>query len=197
MLKPQDVVLALKLLSKARADWSQGGLALELVMSASEVNAGLKRLAQAQLVEKQEDGRKWQVIKPALEEFLLHGIKYVFPAVKGAPAAGMPTAFAAAPLRLHITGSLDVLPVWPVKQGKVRGYSFMPLYPTVPRAASQDAELYEWLCIVDALRDTESENHDLARLSLRDKLSGRVNPANKEKTRQLPKDDHQLDLLSL
>ena len=197
MLKPQDIVLALKLLSKGADNWSQGSLSQELVLSASEVNAGLKRLVLAQLIEKQSDGRKWQVVKPALEEFLVHGIKYVFPAIKGAPAIGLPTANAAEPLKSHIGKESDVMPVWPVKSGKVRGYSFIPLYPTAPQAANNDAQLYEWLVIADALRDTDNEVLNIAELTLKDKLSGRVTVKTGSRSRAAGKDDHQLDLLML
>jgi hypothetical protein len=43
-LKPQDVVLALKLASSRAADWAQPAVARILHMSAAEVNHGLKRL---------------------------------------------------------------------------------------------------------------------------------------------------------
>jgi hypothetical protein len=194
MLKPQDIVLALKLLCKGKDDWSQGSLALELVMSASEVNAGIKRLAYTRLIEKQEDGRKWQVIKPALKEFMLHGIQYVFPAEKGAPTAGIPTTFAAEPLKSHAANS-DFPPVWPLKGGKFKGYAFYPLYPTVTQAIKNDPQLYEWLTIVDALRDTDNEQRDIAELVFSDKLSGRIR--DKKAGKDDTVDDHQLDLLSL
>lgn len=195
MLKPQDVVLALKLLCKGKDDWSQGSLALELVMSASEVNAGIKRLAYTRLIEKQEDGRKWQVIKPALKEFMLHGIQYVFPAEKGAPTAGIPTSHAAEPLKSHAPCT-EFPPVWPAKGGKFKGYAFHPLYITVTQAIKNDAQLYEWLVIVDALRDTDNDQRDIAELAFADKLSGRARDFRRtDKDAEL--DDHQLDLLSL
>jgi hypothetical protein len=195
MLKPQDIVLALKLLCKGKEDWSQGSLALELVMSASEVNAGIKRLAFTRLIEKQEDGRKWQVIKPALKEFMLHGIHYVFPAEKGAPTAGMLTAHAAEPLRSHAPNN-EFPPVWPMKGGKYKGYAFHPLYATVTKAVKNDAQLYEWLTIVDALRDTDNEQRDIAELAFVEKLSGRTKELRKGAKDGLV-DDQQLDLLSL
>ena len=197
MLKPQDVVVALKLLSREKEDWSQGGLGQELVMSASEVNAGIKRLALAQLIEKHEDGRRWKVIRPALLEFLTHGIKYVFPAEKGAPSIGLPTANAAEPLKTHIPSS-GILPIWPHKSGKVKGYTLVPLYPTVPQAAQNDEQLYQWLVIVDALRDLDNEEVEVAQLTLKDKLSGRVATAKTEKKEDIESiDDQQLDLLSI
>ena len=194
MLKPQDIVLALKLLCKGKENWSQGGLGLELVMSASEVNAGIKRLAYTNLIEKQEDGRRWQVIKPAFKEFIVHGIKYVFPAEKGAPIAGIPTAFAAEPLRSHVAVS-DFPPVWPVKGGKYKGYTFQPLYPTVHLAIKNDPQMYEWLVIIDALRDGDCEFRDVAELAFTDKLAGRTRDGKKSIDGVV--DDQQLDLLSL
>lgn len=194
MLKPQDIVLAFKLLCKGKDNWSQGSLGLELVMSASEINAGIKRLAYTGLIEKQEDGRRWQVIRPALKEFILHGIRYVFPAEKGAPTAGLPTAFAAEPLRSHVAHN-EFPPVWPVKGAKHKGYTFHPLYPTVSQAIKNDPQLYEWLVIVDALRDGECEFRDIAELAFTDKLAGRNRDAKKNKDGSV--DDQQLDLLSL
>lgn len=50
MLKPQDVVILLKLLADPTYLWSQNQLALHLCMSVSEVNAGLKRLDKSELL---------------------------------------------------------------------------------------------------------------------------------------------------
>ena len=194
MLKPQDVVLAMKLLSKEQENWSQGSLAQELVMSASEVNAGLKRLAYTQLIEKHDDGRKWKVVRPAIAEFLIYGIKYVFPAEKGAPCSGILTSMAAVPLKQHIQSS-GLTPVWPYKGAKNKGFALQPLYPSSPKAALADSELYEWLVIVDALRDNENEQRDIAELALKDKLAGRqrVEPDSESSETK----DDQMDLLSL
>lgn len=45
------------------------------------------------------------------------------------------------------------MPVWPWKDGTVRGTAFEPLYRTAPIAASRDPSFYEYLAIADALRD--------------------------------------------
>jgi len=42
-LKPQDVLIALKLVALGNQSWSYVNLANELFMSASEINAGVKR----------------------------------------------------------------------------------------------------------------------------------------------------------
>lgn len=197
MLKPQDVVLALKLVCKDGYSWSQASLASELAMSASEVNAGLKRLALATLVEPHADGRRCTIIRPALREFLIYGLKYVFPAEKGAPAIGMPTANAGYPLK-EFSNSEQTLPVWPVKGGKVKGFSLKPLYPTVAKAAQNDSELYAYLVLVDALRDAESEQAEVAQIMLRDRLSKSKSPvANNKQIKVVSGKDDQLDLLAL
>ena len=197
MLKPQDVVLALKLVCKDGCSWSQASLAAELAMSASEVNAGLKRLALATLVEPHADGRRCSIIRPALREFLIHGLKYVFPAEKGAPAIGMPTANAGYPLK-EFSDPEQTLPVWPVKDGKVKGFSLKPLYPTVAKAAQNDSELYAYLVLVDALRDTQNEQADIAQVMLRDRLSKPKKRLQSPQTSTaLGGQDGQLDLLAL
>ena len=42
--------------------------------------------------------------------------------------------------------------VWPFRNGKTRGITLEPLYPSVPEAAVRDQTLYEWLALADALR---------------------------------------------
>jgi hypothetical protein len=49
----------------------------------------------------------------ALEEFLLHGVKYAFPAEHGQVTRGLPTSFAAPPLKDEIASGDDLPPVWP------------------------------------------------------------------------------------
>jgi len=205
VLKPQDVVLAVKLLCKGDEDWSQGSLAQELVISASEINAGLKRLDKCGFIEPHADGRRWLVVKSAFREFMLHGIAYVFPAQKGGPCTGLLTAYAHQALSPHFDASLQALaPVWPDRQAKSMGFTFEPLYPTVAKACIQDVQLYEWLAIIDCLRDRANPEVEVARVLLRDKLSSRkkrvaksnqtLNQAPSLKAKTL--EDHQLDLLA-
>jgi hypothetical protein len=46
--------------------------------------------------------------------------------------------------------------------GKTRGYSFAPLYKTVPQAALRDPFLYQMLALLDAIRDGRSSERHLA-----------------------------------
>jgi hypothetical protein len=150
-LKPQDVYVTLKIVAakSQRPPYSQ--LAAELAMSSSEVHASVKRAQLAHLLH----GPKLQN-RPnlaALEEFLVHGLKYVFPAERGELTRGVATSYAAAPLRSVISQTKEPAPVWPYEAGKQRGIAFEPLYKTAPIAALRDPSFYEYLVLADALRD--------------------------------------------
>jgi hypothetical protein len=75
---------------------------------------------------------------------------------------GVPTAYAAPPLADKIVLGNDPPPVWPDKEGTVRGMTFQPLYPTVPQAASRNPEFYELLALTDALRGGNARERALA-----------------------------------
>ena len=74
MLKPQDIVVLLKV-NNLNQQWTYSQLAKSLGMSSSEVHTALKRCEISGLY--QRESRK--VLKQALTEFLIHGLKYVFP----------------------------------------------------------------------------------------------------------------------
>ena len=97
-------------------------------------------------------------------------MKYVFPANRGELTRGVPTSYAAPPLKKFIVKGHDLPPVWPDAEGKVRGMAFEPLYRTVPFAASRDRTLYELLTIVDALRDGRARERKLAEKELMHRL---------------------------
>ena len=69
-----------------------------------------------------------------MEEFLLHGLGYVFVPNRGEIRRGMPTLHAGPPLS-QILVSSGAPPVWPPPEGNVRGQFFSPLYRSVPKAA--------------------------------------------------------------
>jgi len=85
----------------------------------------------------------------------------------------MPTGYAAPPLKAEIVQPNEPPPVWPYAEGNVRGYSFAPLYPSVPAAAARDAKLYELLALVDAMRDGRARERKLAEKALQARLGTR------------------------
>ena len=172
MLKPQDIVIVLKLCALGDESWTQASLAQSLPMSASEINAGLKRCLKSGLVRKLNDGR-YKPRKRALEEFLFHGLKYVFPPERGEPTRGQPTSYAGPILQEHILHGEDQKPVWPDPEGKVKGYAFEPLYPSVIKAIKVDEKLYRLLSLVDALRDGRVRELNIAKKLVKEELSGK------------------------
>lgn len=173
ILKPQDVVVLLKLVAIGPSAWTYQRLAVELSISQSEVHAGVRRAVAAHLMTdtKAASGRP---ARAALLEFLVHGVKYAYPPKRGEITRGVPTGYAAPPLNKVIVPSSDPPPVWPHAEGAVRGYSLSPLYRTVPEAAMRDPALYELLALVDAIREGRARERNLAakELALRLGASG-------------------------
>lgn len=148
-LKPQDVLLLMKLVAINKQSWTFNKLAIELGMSPSEVHGAAQRVLAAKLAVTQ-DG----VIVPHarnLLEFLEHGIQYVFVPEMGGISRGMPTAHAAPPFDVTFTDA-ELPPVWPDPMGEVSGLAFSPLYKSAPTAARADKALYELLSVVDCIR---------------------------------------------
>ena len=163
MAKSQDVVVLLKWLCCPTVK-SYADLASELGMSVGEVHSATQRAALAGLFDLESKRPRMS----ALREYLVHGVKYAFPAQRGAPTRGMPTSYAAPPLREQIQQqeAKDLPPVWPDPDGKVRGYALEPLFRNVPYAARQDQQLYELLALVDALREGRARERNLAATEL-------------------------------
>lgn len=178
-LKPQDVLVALKLIAQGEKPWSYHQLAVELGMSPSEVHHSVRRATVSGLLFRaprpSPGGRRGVAHhapnRAALREFLVHGLHYVYPPERGGEARGMPTAHAASPLRRKIRDGDHLPPVWPSPHGTVRGLAFSPLYRSAPEAASRDPALYELLALVDALRGGRARERDLARHEIEKRLA--------------------------
>ncbi|MBS1959127.1 MAG: hypothetical protein JST80_06645 [Bdellovibrionales bacterium] len=135
------------LLLEQKAGWKQTDIARETLISPSEIAYSLERLKRHDLIT--EDKKK--VNRAALNEFLVHALKYIFPGKKGAPARGVPTASAYV-FAEKIRTPAEFLLVWPHSEGRSRGVSLEPIYKTVPEIAVNDMELYTLLCLADILR---------------------------------------------
>lgn len=169
VLKPQDVLFLLKLIAIDERHWTYNELAVELEMSPAEVHAAAKRAVVAQLAMKRE-GRIIPNIRN-LEEFLIHGIRYVFVPERGEMSRGIPTLYAAPPLSSEIQASAEPVPVWPDPEGEVRGVAFSPLYRSAPAAAQADHKLYALLVLVDAIRGGRARERNLAIREIQKRLA--------------------------
>ncbi len=182
-LRPQDVLVLAKLLTYGGNRPPMAQIGIDLSISSSEVHAALKRLGQSRLVANEPAGTR--PILQAVEEFLIHAVKYAFPPKRGEVTRGVPTSYAAPPLSRRIA-SADLPPVWPHPEGKARGMSLEPLYRSAPTAALRDPALYELLALIDALRDGRARERKLAEDELRARVRGqdaRSQPAAARKRR--------------
>lgn len=170
VLRPQDLVVLLRLALEQGPAPTYAALASELGMTASEVHAAVERAVLAQLAHKDNSG-KATVILAALRLFIQHGARYCFPATRGSLTRGLPTGYAAAPLKDTIRPGTDPVPVWPYKNGTVRGMALYPLYPSVPEAAERNPALYELLVLFDAVRGGSTRERALAIDLLEKRLS--------------------------
>ena len=160
VLKLQDILVLLKLLILQKQSWNYAWLGVQLGMSPSQLHASVKRVLKSQLAVRRGDA-----VVPHfrnLEEFIVHGLRYVFIPERGELTRGMPTAWAAQPLAEHFQIAGVVPPVWPDKDGNVRGETFSPIYKLAPRAAQMDDGLYVLLVIIDAIRGGRARERKLA-----------------------------------
>ncbi len=164
VLRPQDLMVLLHLALVGDEDDAPGyaALAADLGLTASEAHAAIERTAAAQLAVKDRFGRP-RVRLEALRLFVQHGARYCFPATRGPLTRGVPTGYAAAPLKALIRAAAgEPPPVWPDKNGAVRGETLYPLYPTAPQAALRNPALHELLSLFDAVRAGSTRERALA-----------------------------------
>jgi hypothetical protein len=146
-------------------------------MSEGEIDTGLERLELCQLYA----SHSRRMIRRNLAEFLIAGLRYVFPGQLGEIGRGMPTSILGSP-RLSARfligddekgdeASQNV--VWPAEgsTATARGRLLAPLYRTVPLAAGDDPLLHELLALTDALRVGRAREREQAREELKARLS--------------------------
>lgn len=144
-MRPQDIVVLLKIVSFKGGPWQYRDLAASLFMPLSEVSNAIQRNEIAGLM-----SGKRNVHRQSLLEFLIYGLHYVFPQVPGTVVTGVPTAHAHPFYAQKFSSELPF--VWPYEDGPVRGLAIEPLYAQVPRAVLTDSDLYLALASIDIIR---------------------------------------------
>lgn len=150
-MRPQDIVILLKVILLRDKGWFLKDISKQLHISGSEVSESLNRSYIGGLL----GDDKRTVKKEELLEFLVYGLKYVFPAIEGKIARGLATAYSSPILKDDFV--VDNNYIWPVKGFSTKGISIKPLYRTVPDASKEDPKLYELLSLVDAIRIGKKE----------------------------------------
>ena len=167
VLKAQDLLVVMALATTPPEARTFAKLASALSMSSSEVHGAVRRATACGLLEQ----RTRVVRKAALLEFLVHGLRYVFPPEWTGVTRGVPTSHATPPLSTRLHAS-DLPPVWPHPEGAVRGEGLAPLYRSAPVAALANPRLHELLALADALRSGRARERRLAA----DELESRLTP---------------------
>ena len=155
-MRPQDIVILLKIAAKGKQKWLMKDLSQELIISASEVSESINRSVIAGLL----GANKKRLMKLALLDFLEYGLRYVYPQRPGPLVRGLPTAHSAPPLNNDIVSNEPY--VWPYADGTVRGQAIDPLYPNVPKACLKDPAFYELMTLCDSLRVGKAREKNLA-----------------------------------
>ncbi|WP_375559826.1 hypothetical protein ACE193_19160 [Bernardetia sp. OM2101] len=148
-MRPQDIAILLKIISLEKNEevnnkWRNIDLATSLKISPAEISTSLNRSKIAKLI----DSSKRQVAKNSLKEFLVYGLKYVFPVELGAIVKGIPTAHSASPINNSIVSNGEKL-VWAYFKGTVKGQTIKPLYKSLPKVVENDLLFYELMAITD------------------------------------------------
>jgi hypothetical protein len=145
-MRPQDIVLLLKVLTMPSSDWQYRDLAASLYLSISEISESLNRSYIAGLI----DEKKRRVHRQSLMDFIRYGLRYVFPQVPGTMVTGIPTGHSH-PYYARLFKS-EMNYVWPDENGDMRGLAIQPLYGSVVKAVKQDEILYTLLASIDIVR---------------------------------------------
>jgi len=132
--------------------WTYATLSKRIGISASECNEAVKRGLMCGLLRKPRSGLHPVPATKALIEFLLYGLKYVFPAEEGTLARGIPTGFAAPVLSKKLFSAGEHIHVWPDAKGNASGLTLQPIHKSVSFAVRYDPILYELMALVDAVR---------------------------------------------
>lgn len=160
-LKPQDLLVLLKVAAHPPQRWTYAALGEVLAMSASETHASVKRAVASGLAVAPSRG-EWSPVRPHLLEFVLHGARYIWPATAGPIKRGVPTAFGAEPLASQLAVAPGEAPVWAHPEGRAKGPTLSPIYRTAPQAALADPALHRLLALLDALRIGRARERTLA-----------------------------------
>ncbi len=166
-MKSEDIVILFKLVSvyskyngrgiyvsesEVYSLYSVRSLERTTGISKSQVSLSLNRMYDVGLAKISSDMGNPKVNKQALLEFIVYGIRYVFPAKLGELTRGIATSVAAPVLSQHVSSSGELVPVWPAATGNVKGLAVEPLHKNVMQAIKGDDLMYDLLALTDAIR---------------------------------------------
>jgi len=178
MMKSQDILILLKLVSLHQnpgvqpADFSVRSLAASTGISKTEISASLNRSFDVGLARHDRKNQLPVANSKILLDFIISGIRYVFPANPGAVVRGMPTSFEAPGLEGLLSSVGEYHYVWPDSESSDSGQGIAALYKTAPLAGKKDAKLYQSMALVDAIRLGNAREVAIAKDALKKRLGG-------------------------
>lgn len=146
-MKPHDIVIALKIVSFNSETWRIIDVAYNINISPSEVYGSINRLHKVEIMHMRK-----HIVKRNLIEFLIHGVKYCFPAIPGIRSRGILTAHSSEFFKKIISDKKKDNYVWPFEKGNANGISIVPLHKNIPEFIQKDRFMYEHLSYIDAIR---------------------------------------------
>lgn len=174
-LKPQDVLILLRIIASGpiySRHWDTVLISRALNISQSEVSESVRR---SKYIGFMDMGKS--IFYQSFIDFLVHGLRFVFPARPGAITRGVPTAHSAFPLKKLITQTEQIY-VWPYAFGNVKGESIEPLYHTLPKVIFEsdfdkypiEKRFYELAALTDALRVGKARERNIAKTELEKRI---------------------------
>lgn len=139
-------------------------------ISKSQINLSIRRCIDCGLARYDRKTGAPRANTPVLLEFIVHGLKYVFPVRPGTLTRGIATAYSAPVLQMKLLSAGEMKLVWPNAHGNTTGLAIEPLFNSVDIAIRNDPELYATLSLADAIRVGQPRESQIAQAKLREIL---------------------------
>ncbi len=139
-------------------------------ISKSQINLALNRCLNVGLAKKDRQLGVPRTNTKALYNFIVYGLKYVFPVKPGELTRGIATTFAAPILNDKLMSGGELVMVWPDAKGSIKGQAVEPLFKSAVHAVRNDQEMYALLALVDAIRLGQPREANLAADLLKKRL---------------------------
>jgi len=174
-MQPQDLLIVLLLMIE-KNPLMQKDIAYRLGLSPAAVSYAMTRLEEINLI---SDNRQ-MVMRRKVLDFIRYAIDIVYPAKLGPQVRGIPTArsFHLFDEKINFEESINHQMnsinsyVWQEGNGTAIGSAIKPIYPSIPKIVSSEAELYKTLNLIDIMRVGNSREQKLAMEALEHQLIG-------------------------
>jgi hypothetical protein len=168
-MKSQDILILLGILTWKGPKVTYERLSEAMGVSKTPTVHAVKRLVEARLYHEYFG----KVNIPATKEFLIHGVKYVFPHPNIEENASEVLGFATGISHPVFEGKINFPKkfVWPSAKGNEKGIPIKPLYDSIPDHCFTNIELMELLALIEVLRIGRIREVEFTEKLLLEKLS--------------------------